>query len=117
MSGGPPLTSREAARFLGISMAAIRVAVHEGRLTPLRRAGRGHPLAFAPSEIARYMSPATSDLLDTARAAERLGMTPGAVRRAVSDGRLRVAWPAWSGRALQFTPEEIDRYARERRSR
>ena len=59
--------------------------------------------------------PDAADLLTTAQTAERLGMTEGAVRKLASVHKLTPASDLWRGRLLLFTPEEVTRYAAERR--
>lgn len=54
--------------------------------------------------------------LQTASAAQRIGITPDAVRHAVRDGRLRVADATDRGTQL-YEEQEVERFRQEREAR
>ena len=68
-TSGPekPLSRREAASLLGVSLPTLVILEKQGRLVPVRAgAGRGRPL-YAPAEIRRFLSEKPSATPDRSR--------------------------------------------------
>jgi excisionase family DNA binding protein len=112
------MTTEEVADLLGVSRKAVYMAVYRGHLRKARQ-GRGAAV-FDRSDVEHYLArrhrPGQPDAywIDTAEAAELLGVTPAWVRTLVHRGNLPGLRHA-SGRLL-FRRQQIEVIARGRDS-
>ncbi|HLQ60806.1 MAG TPA: helix-turn-helix domain-containing protein, partial [Candidatus Acidoferrales bacterium] len=100
------LTTRQAAKLLGVSQPTIVRAVDEGRLKADLVTPGGH-LRFRAESLRRPGAiPADRDLVTSRYAAKALGVSQATVARAVREGQLRPTGVTPGGH-YRFTEEEL----------